>query len=70
MKRLFDFFASLIGLILISPILLVIGLIIVIGSKGPVFYIQKRIGIHFLGKLFMVHGDVLFFDYFILSLNG
>jgi lipopolysaccharide/colanic/teichoic acid biosynthesis glycosyltransferase len=46
MKRLFDFFASLIGLILISPILLVIGLIIVIGSKGPVFYIQKRIGKH------------------------
>ena len=44
MKRIFDFTTSLIGLIIISPILLFIALIISLGSKGGVFYKQKRVG--------------------------
>lgn len=44
MKRLFDFFAALFGLLLISPVFIIISLLIAIGSKGPVFYIQERIG--------------------------
>jgi len=43
-KRIFDFTTSLIGLIIISPILLFIALIISLGSKGGVFYKQKRVG--------------------------
>lgn len=43
LKRIFDIFMSLILLILISPILLIIGIIIKIDSKGPIFYRQTRI---------------------------
>ncbi|OQX80217.1 MAG: glycosyl transferase [Bacteroidetes bacterium 4484_249] len=44
MKRLFDILFSLIGLIFLSPFFLIISLIIVFGSKGGVFYFQKRVG--------------------------
>ncbi|WP_125771770.1 sugar transferase [Companilactobacillus furfuricola] len=44
-KRLFDFFASLIGLILLSPLLLIVAIAVKLeDSKGPVFYSQIRIG--------------------------
>ena len=45
-KRLMDFVASLIGLVLLSPILLIIGLAIKLDSKGPVIFKQKRIGLN------------------------
>lgn len=44
MKRLMDIFFSLIGLILLFPLFLIIGLIIVLDSKGGVFYKQTRVG--------------------------
>lgn len=44
LKRLFDFFAALIGLIIISPILFAIAIAIKIDSSGPVFYRGERIG--------------------------
>ena len=44
MKRLFDFLASLFGLIILSPIFLLISLIIKITSKGPILFRQKRVG--------------------------
>ena len=44
MKRLFDFVASLFGLIILSPIFLLISLIIKITSKGPILFRQKRVG--------------------------
>ncbi|WP_297431349.1 sugar transferase [Sulfurimonas sp.] len=44
MKRVFDFIAAFIGLLLLSPILLVIALWIKFSSKGPLFYTQKRVG--------------------------
>lgn len=43
-KRIFDIFFSLIGLLVLSPFLILISLFIIIGSGLPVFYIQKRVG--------------------------
>lgn len=43
-KRLIDFFGSLIGSIIISPILIIIALLIKLTSKGPVFFKQERVG--------------------------
>ena len=46
MKRLFDIVASGIGLLILSPILLIIAIWIKLDSKGPVFYRQVRVGWH------------------------
>lgn len=46
MIRVVDFLFSLIGLIILSPIFLIIALFIKFGSKGPVFYKQLRIGLN------------------------
>jgi lipopolysaccharide/colanic/teichoic acid biosynthesis glycosyltransferase len=43
-KRLFDIAVSLTGLIILSPLFLVIAVIIKLDSKGPVFYQAERIG--------------------------
>lgn len=43
-KRLFDFIASVIGIILLIPIIVPIMLWIKTSSKGPLFFIQKRVG--------------------------
>lgn len=50
MIRFFDILLSAIGLVLLSPLFLVIYLAIRLGSRGPGFYSQKRIGIN--GKPF------------------
>lgn len=44
MQRVFDFFISLIFFILFSPIFLIVAIFIKLNSKGPVFFIQDRIG--------------------------
>lgn len=44
LKRTFDIMISLGGLLLISPILILIAIIIKLESKGPIFYISKRAG--------------------------
>lgn len=43
-KRLFDIVLSFFGLILLSPIFLILSLWVVIDDPGPVFFTQKRIG--------------------------
>ena len=45
-KRMIDFTLSLIGLIVLLPIFLIISIIIKITSPGPIFFKQKRVGIH------------------------
>lgn len=50
LKRLFDVVFSLIGLVLLSPVLLVIALAIRLGSPGPALYRGERVGQG--GKLF------------------
>lgn len=46
MKRVFDFCASGIGLVLLSPLFLVLSVWIKLDSNGPVFYRQVRVGRH------------------------
>lgn len=44
MKRLFDIFASGVGLIVLSPLFLIVAVWIKLDSTGPVFYRQVRVG--------------------------
>ena len=44
MKRLFDVVASGLGLIVLSPLFLILSIWIKLDSKGPVFYRQVRVG--------------------------
>ena len=46
MKRIIDLFISVIGLIVLSPIFLILIIWIKLDSKGPVLFKQKRVGIH------------------------
>ena len=43
-KRLFDVGFSLLILILFSPVYLILALLIALGSPGPIFYVQERVG--------------------------
>ena len=44
MIRLLDVFFSVIGILLLSPLLLIIGILIKLTSKGPFLYKQERVG--------------------------
>lgn len=46
LKRLFDLMISIPMLLLVSPFFLIIALLIKLGSKGPVFYMQTRVGLN------------------------
>ena len=52
-KRIFDILASGIALIVLLPIFAVIGIFIKLDSKGPVFFIQERVGKD--GKIFRAY---------------
>jgi lipopolysaccharide/colanic/teichoic acid biosynthesis glycosyltransferase len=43
-KRIFDFLVSLFGLIIFSPLFLIIAILIKLDSEGPVFYRGERVG--------------------------
>lgn len=43
-KRLSDIIVSFLGLIILAPIFLIVGIVIKMDSKGSVFYSQKRVG--------------------------
>ena len=45
-KRLIDIILSLLGLIVLSPVFLILIVAIKLDSKGPVLFKQKRVGIH------------------------
>lgn len=45
-KRAFDIIISAVGLIIISPLLLIIALLVRLDSKGTIFYSQERIGLY------------------------
>jgi lipopolysaccharide/colanic/teichoic acid biosynthesis glycosyltransferase len=53
LKRTFDFVLALFGVLLLSPMLLLVALLIKRDSPGPVFFRQERIGRH--GKPFRIH---------------
>lgn len=44
MKRIFDILLSLIGLLFLLPFGLILSISVLIGSRGPIFYIQQRVG--------------------------
>lgn len=50
MKRLFDIFFSLIGIIFLLPFFIIISILILLDSKGGIIYKQERVG----------KGDVIF----------
>lgn len=50
LKRAFDLFASLLLLVLLSPVFTIVAIAIKRDSAGPVFFTQKRVGLH--GKTF------------------
>lgn len=52
-KRFLDVTASFLGLVLLSPLLLVVSILIKIDSRGPVIFRQKRIGRN--GKVFEIY---------------
>lgn len=45
-KRVIDFTLSLIGCIVLSPILIVLCIAIKVDSRGPILFKQKRVGLH------------------------
>ena len=53
LKRVFDIVASLLGLIVLSPVFLITAIAIKATDKGPVFYKQERLTKN--GKRFMIH---------------
>ena len=53
MKRIFDIWVSGIALIILLPIFVIIGILIKLDSKGPVFFIQERAGKD--GKIFKAY---------------
>lgn len=52
-KRIFDILASGVALIVLLPIFAIIGIFIKLDSKGPVFFIQERVGKD--GKIFRAY---------------
>lgn len=46
LKRFLDFTLSLIGILVLSPFLLLLVILIKLDSPGPVLFTQKRVGIH------------------------
>ncbi|MCA4808841.1 sugar transferase [Empedobacter stercoris] len=53
LKRLFDFLAAFLILLLIFPILLISTILVKLNSRGPLFFLQERLGKN--GKVFKVY---------------
>jgi len=51
-KRIFDIIFSGLGLLILSPLFLVVAILIKIDSKGPIFFRQRRVGKN--GKIFKI----------------
>jgi len=53
LKRVLDIVGALIGLIVFSPLMLIVAIMVKLTSKGPVIYSQTRVGKD--GKLFQIY---------------
>lgn len=53
MKRGFDFLLSILGVIILLPILLLIAILVKLSSAGPIFFVQERVGKN--GKIFLIY---------------
>lgn len=45
LKRTFDFIVSLALIVVLSPVLMILAVLVKFSSKGPVFYVQERMGV-------------------------
>ncbi|MEK2645212.1 sugar transferase [Bdellovibrio sp. BCCA] len=52
-KRVFDFVLAMIGLVVLSPLFILIALWIKMDSAGPIFFRQTRVGLN--GRVFRIH---------------
>lgn len=52
-KRIFDFLLSLFGIIILSPIFIIVSIAIKLDSKGRILFLQKRVGRY--GKEFNIY---------------
>ncbi|MGG7213261.1 sugar transferase [Clostridium nigeriense] len=52
-KRTLDIFGAIMGIVLLSPVLLVVSILIKLESKGKVLFSQKRVGLN--GKEFKIY---------------
>lgn len=52
-KRVIDIIGSLVGIVLLSPVFLILGILVKLDSKGPVFFAHKRLGYH--GELIKIY---------------
>ncbi len=52
LKRVMDWVVSTVALVLLAPVFLLIALAVRLNSKGPIFYVQERIGLY--GKPFQI----------------
>jgi lipopolysaccharide/colanic/teichoic acid biosynthesis glycosyltransferase len=53
LKTLFDIFFSFVGLVLLSPLLLIVAFLVKLSSPGPVFFRGERVGKN--GKIFKIY---------------
>ncbi|HQD21494.1 MAG TPA: sugar transferase [Arachnia sp.] len=53
LKRAFDVASSAVGLVVLSPVFLVVAALIKAKDRGPVFFRQERVGLH--GRTFRIH---------------
>ncbi len=53
LKRVFDFSIASLGLVILSPVLIIIAITIKLDSKGPVLFRQKRTGKN--GRVFVIY---------------
>lgn len=68
LKRIFDIIASLLGIIVTSPIMLLTALAVHLDSEGPIIYKNERIGDN--GKKFFVYKFRYFKNEFCISKNN
>jgi exopolysaccharide biosynthesis polyprenyl glycosylphosphotransferase len=52
LKRIVDIVGTAVGLAVLMPVMLVLAFVIKLGSKGPIFFRQERVGLH--GRPFML----------------
>ena len=60
LKRIIDIIGAVVGLIIASPILLVVGILIKLESKGPIVFSQIRVGKN--GKKFRMSEHIWFLE--------
>lgn len=53
LKRVIDIIGSLLGLIIFSPLMIIVALLIKLTSEGPIFFVQERMGLR--GRRFKLY---------------